>query len=123
MVNILIFFRFIQKIYSRIIKDAKSLSTPLHPYYCILTVPLVFPQFDAIATPRPKHLLHPCIILPSQSPAPCRQGNGNAGPRHRGLPRSPIPCSRSPGRPFQAAAGLSVPSSAQPAISLKRSPP
>ena len=44
------------------------------------------------------------IILPSQSPSPCRQGNGNAKARHRGLPRSPIPCSRSPGILFQAAA-------------------
>ncbi len=53
---------------------------------------MYFNRKHGVAQYRPPYF---CIILlPSQSPAPCRQGNGNAKARRLGLPRSPMPCLR-----------------------------
>ena len=49
---------------------------------------MYFNRKHRAAQDRPDTFLHYCL-LPCRFPAPCRQGNGNAGDLHRGPPRSP----------------------------------
>ena len=49
---------------------------------------MYFNRKHRAAQDRPDTFLHYCL-LPCRFPAPCRQGNGNAGDLHHGPPRSP----------------------------------